>query len=159
MKSQIWIAVSVYVLVAIIKKRLKLSATLYEMLQILSLTMFERMPLDQLLAQAMREDADHMSDKQLILFEYRWDATDQRYLFNKIVNGMAVKMDKSGRIVVPNPIRDRLGLKPDRELVHKHADGVLLQVPVPHPTMVHQGTTQTNYSGLRPLPPAGNAGR
>jgi len=43
-KSQIWIAVSVYVLVAIVKKRLKLSTTLYEMLQILSLTMFERMP-------------------------------------------------------------------------------------------------------------------
>src|SRR6202040_518336 len=49
-KTQIWIAVSVYVLVAIIKKRLKLSVTLYEILQILSLTMFERMPLDQLLA-------------------------------------------------------------------------------------------------------------
>ena len=44
-KSQIWIAVSVYVLVAIVKKRLNLSASLYEMLQILSLTMFERMPL------------------------------------------------------------------------------------------------------------------
>ena len=42
-KSQIWIAISVYVLVAIVKKRLKLSASLYEMLQILSLTMFERM--------------------------------------------------------------------------------------------------------------------
>ncbi len=68
-KSQIWIAVSVYVLVAIVKKRLKLSASLYEMLQILSLTMFERMPLDQLLAQAVIEDADHISDKQLILFE------------------------------------------------------------------------------------------
>jgi hypothetical protein len=68
-KSQIWIAVSVYVLVAIVKKRLKLSTTLYEMLQILSLTMFERMPLDQLLAQAVIEDTDHMSDKQLILFE------------------------------------------------------------------------------------------
>jgi len=48
-KSQIWIAVSVYVLVAIVKKRLNLSASLYEMLQILSLTMFERMPLNQLL--------------------------------------------------------------------------------------------------------------
>jgi hypothetical protein len=35
----------------------------------LSLTMFERIPLDQLLAQAVREDADHMADKQLILFE------------------------------------------------------------------------------------------
>lgn len=69
MKSQIWIAVSVYVLVAIVKKRLKLSTTLYEMLQILSLTMFERMPSDQLLAQAVIEDTDHMSDKQLILFE------------------------------------------------------------------------------------------
>ena len=68
-KSQIWIAVSVYVLVAIVKKRLTLSATLYEMLQILSLTMFERMPLDQLLAQTMIEDTDHISDKQLILFE------------------------------------------------------------------------------------------
>ena len=41
-KTQIWIAVSVYVLVAIVKKRLNLSASLYEMLQILSLTMFER---------------------------------------------------------------------------------------------------------------------
>jgi len=48
-KSQIWIAVSVYVLVAIVKKRPNLSASLYEMLQILSLTMFERMPLNQLL--------------------------------------------------------------------------------------------------------------
>ena len=48
-KSQIWIAVSVYVLVAIVKKRLNLSASLYEILQILSLTMFERTPLDQLL--------------------------------------------------------------------------------------------------------------
>jgi hypothetical protein len=49
-KSQIWIAVSVYVLVAIIKKRLELSASLYEILQILSLTMFERMPINQLLS-------------------------------------------------------------------------------------------------------------
>jgi len=68
-KSQIWIAVSVYVLVAIIKKRLKLSASLYEILQILSLTMFERIPLDQLLAQAVADDIDRISDKQLILFE------------------------------------------------------------------------------------------
>ena len=68
-KSQIWIAVSVYVLVAIVKKRLKLSASLYEILQILSLTMFERMPLDQLLAQAVTDGIEHISDKQLILFE------------------------------------------------------------------------------------------
>ena len=45
-KSQIWIAVSVYVLVAIIKKRLNLPRSLYEMLQILSLNLFEKTPLD-----------------------------------------------------------------------------------------------------------------
>lgn len=49
-KTQIWIAISVYVLVAIIKKRFNLSASLYELLQILSLTLFERVPLIQLLA-------------------------------------------------------------------------------------------------------------
>ncbi len=68
-KSQIWIAVSVYVLVAIVKKRLKLSASLYQILQILSLTMFERMPVDQLLAQAVADDIEHIFDNQLILFE------------------------------------------------------------------------------------------
>jgi DDE family transposase len=68
-KSQIWIAVSVYVLVALVKKRLQLSASLYEILQIMSLTMFERMPLDQLLAQAVTDDIRCISDKQLILFE------------------------------------------------------------------------------------------
>lgn len=68
-KSQLWIAVSVYVLVAIIKKRLKLAASLHEILQILSLTMFERIPLDQLLAQIVAEDIDHDAAKQLFLFE------------------------------------------------------------------------------------------
>ncbi|MEI2422008.1 transposase, partial [Arthrospira platensis SPKY2] len=48
-KSQIWIAVSVYVLVAIVKKRLNLDASLYTLLQILSLTLFEKMPLQQAL--------------------------------------------------------------------------------------------------------------
>jgi len=48
-KSQIWIAISVYVLVAIIKKRLNLKTDLYTILQILSLTLFEKTPLDQLL--------------------------------------------------------------------------------------------------------------
>jgi IS4 transposase len=67
-KTQIWIAISVYVLVAIIKKRLNLSASLYELLQILSLTLFERIPLIQLLA-----DSDPATDllevhKQLNLF-------------------------------------------------------------------------------------------
>ena len=67
-RSQIWIAVSAYVLVAIVKKRLQLSASLYEILQILSLTMFEKIPLDQLLAQTMSDEIQPVSDNQLILF-------------------------------------------------------------------------------------------
>ena len=49
-KTQIWIAVSVYVLVAIVKKRLDLDASLYTLLQILSVTLFEKMPIHQALA-------------------------------------------------------------------------------------------------------------
>jgi len=67
-RSQIWIAVSAYVLVAIVKKRLHLSASLYEILQILSLTMFEKIPLDQLLAQTMSDEIQQAFDNQLILF-------------------------------------------------------------------------------------------
>lgn len=69
MKSQIWIAVSVYVLVAILKKRLALSASLYEILQILSLTMFERTPLDQLLARIPLGPDLLENPNQLILFD------------------------------------------------------------------------------------------
>lgn len=68
-KTQIWIAVSVYVLVAIVKKRLNLSASLYEMLQILSLTMFERMPLNQLLHNIITDDMQALSANQLDLFK------------------------------------------------------------------------------------------
>jgi hypothetical protein len=68
-KTQIWIAVSVYVLVAIVKKRLNISASLYEMLQILSLTMFEKIPLDQLLAKTVMGNIHVASANQLILFE------------------------------------------------------------------------------------------
>jgi hypothetical protein len=49
-KTQIWIAVCTYLLIAIVKKRLKLPHSLYEILQILSLTMFETIPINQLLA-------------------------------------------------------------------------------------------------------------
>ena len=68
-KTQIWIAVSVYVLVAIVKKRLELHASLYELLQILSLTMFERTPLDQLLASSVYTTMPNASSNQLILFD------------------------------------------------------------------------------------------
>jgi len=67
--AQIWIAISVYVLVAIVRKRLNLSASLYEILQILSLTMFERIPLDQLLNNIVTEDIQSLDANQLNLFE------------------------------------------------------------------------------------------
>jgi hypothetical protein len=57
-KSQIWIAVSVYVLVALVKKRLTLDASLYTLLQIFSLTLFEKMPLQQAFA-----DTDYKSEQ------------------------------------------------------------------------------------------------
>ena len=66
-KSQIWIAV--YVIVAIIKKRMNLSASLYQILQILSLTLFEKTPLDQLLANIVSSEIDSDRDNQLNLFE------------------------------------------------------------------------------------------
>jgi hypothetical protein len=68
-KTQIWIAVSVYVLVAIVKKRLNLSASLYEILQILSLTLFERIPMDQLLTKIVTDEIQSTSENQLFLFE------------------------------------------------------------------------------------------
>lgn len=68
-KSQIWIAVSVYVLVAILRKRLNITASLYEMLQILSLTMFERMALNQLLARMPLDTNSPDSTNQLFLFD------------------------------------------------------------------------------------------
>jgi transposase len=67
-KTQIWIAVSVYVLAAIIKKRLKLDTSLYTILQILSVTIFERTPLDQLLTKNYIEKQTDKDDKQLKLF-------------------------------------------------------------------------------------------
>jgi IS4 transposase len=68
-KTQIWIAVSVYVLVAIVKKRLKLPLSLYETLQILSLTLFEQTPLDQLLARAVNDLDPTDAHNQMNLFD------------------------------------------------------------------------------------------
>ena len=68
-KSQIWIAISVYVLIAIIKKRLLIKTDLYTMLQILSLTLFEKMPLNQLLTDRSYNDEDCAMRNQLSLFD------------------------------------------------------------------------------------------
>lgn len=68
-KTQVWIAVSVYVLVAIIKKRLGIKASLYSILQILSLTIFETMTLDQLLTECDQNMKINNDDIQLNLFD------------------------------------------------------------------------------------------
>ena len=67
-KAQIWIAVSVYVLVAIMKKRLKIEASLYTILQVLSVTIFERIPLLQALTDLDNKSDNDQKHNQLILF-------------------------------------------------------------------------------------------
>ena len=67
-KTQVWIAVCVYVLVAIVRKRLQLSASLYSILQILSVTPFERTPLLQLLTETPAPPDDGADPNQLNLF-------------------------------------------------------------------------------------------
>jgi hypothetical protein len=69
-KTQIWIAVSVYVLVAIVRKRLEMDASLYQILQILSVSLFEKTPILCAL-QAIEEDANFTENpNQLILFDF-----------------------------------------------------------------------------------------
>ena len=69
-KSQIWIAVSVYVLVAIVKKRLNLDASLYTLLQIFSLTLFEKMPIQQAFAGNDTFQNQDQNTNQLNLFAF-----------------------------------------------------------------------------------------
>ena len=69
-KTQIWIAVSVYVLVAIVRKRLGLEASLYQILQILSVTVFEKTPILQALQASDFENDLPDAGNQLILFDF-----------------------------------------------------------------------------------------
>ena len=69
-KTQIWIAVSVYVLVAIVRKRLRLEASFYQILQILSLTLFEKMPILRALQATDSQNELGANANQLILFEF-----------------------------------------------------------------------------------------
>ena len=68
-KTQIWIAVSVYVLVAIAKKKFMLNQTLYEILQILSISLCERMPINQLFQETQLQYFKEQNDNQLTLFD------------------------------------------------------------------------------------------
>jgi len=68
-KTQIWIAISIYVLVAIVKKDLKLSQNLYTILQVLSVTLFEKMPIFQAFSNITHTNQDYYIGNQLNLFD------------------------------------------------------------------------------------------
>jgi len=68
-KTQVWIAVSVYVLVAIAKKKFILQQSLYEILQILSISIFERMPINQLFQQTQKQYFKELNHNQLTMFD------------------------------------------------------------------------------------------
>jgi len=69
-KTQIWIAVSVYVLVAIVRKRLGVDVSLYQLLQIFSVALFEKTPILQALQQIDAQDDSPYSQNQMILFDF-----------------------------------------------------------------------------------------
>ena len=68
MKTQIWIAVSVYVLVAIVRKRLKLDVSLYTLMQVFSVTVFEKASIESVVFQEADSSEYVMADNQLNLF-------------------------------------------------------------------------------------------
>ena len=68
-KTQVWVAVATYVLVAIIKKRLGLDHSLYTILQILSIAVFEKKPISQVFSQNEYATEDEHEDNQLLLFD------------------------------------------------------------------------------------------
>jgi Transposase DDE domain/Domain of unknown function (DUF4372) len=69
-KTQIWIAVSVYVLVAIVRKRLKLDASLYTLMQVFSVTVFEKTSIESVISQTAYSSEHDVDDNQLNLFSY-----------------------------------------------------------------------------------------
>jgi hypothetical protein len=68
-KTQVWTAITVYVLVALVKKRLALALPLYTILQILSVTLFEKVALPQLLTDFDSENGEPDNVNQLTLFD------------------------------------------------------------------------------------------
>jgi hypothetical protein len=69
-KTQIWIAVSVYVLAAIVRKRLKLDLSLYTLMQVFSVTVFEKASIESIISQTADSSEPVMDDNQLNLFSY-----------------------------------------------------------------------------------------
>jgi AbrB family looped-hinge helix DNA binding protein len=109
----------------------------------------------------------HLSPRLLRGLRLAFDNTQIRtttrrlplYMVYGIVNGMELRIDKSGRIVVPKPLRERLGFKPDTELeAVEQPDGVLLKRVERRPSMtmiddlwVHQGIPQPGANWERIL--------
>ncbi|ABB31551.1 transposase IS4 family protein [Geobacter metallireducens RCH3] len=69
-KSQIWVALCIYLLVAITKKKLGVPCSLYTFLQILEVNLFEKKPISSLVAEALKRNADYPERNQLNLFNY-----------------------------------------------------------------------------------------
>lgn len=69
-KTQIWIAICAYLLVAITRKRLELPVSMHTFLQILEVNLFERMPINQIVEDAMKQKPTPVFDNQLKLFDY-----------------------------------------------------------------------------------------
>ena len=69
-KSQIWVALCIYLLVAITKKKLDIPCSLYTFLQILEVNLFEKKPISLLVAEALKRKIDTYDDNQLNLFNY-----------------------------------------------------------------------------------------
>jgi len=68
-KTQVWIAVSIYVLVAIAKKKFMLKQSLYEILQVLSISIFEKIPINQLFQQTQKQYFKELNHNQLTIFD------------------------------------------------------------------------------------------
>lgn len=66
-KTQVWIAISTYILVAIIKKELKIKHSIYTILQILSISLFEKNPIQSLFADLVLPESEAGIPKQLVL--------------------------------------------------------------------------------------------
>jgi len=69
--TQIWIGISVYVMIAIMKKLLKIRASLYKILQIVSVSVFEKMPISQLLTESNYKTEQPHDPNQLMLWDLR----------------------------------------------------------------------------------------
>lgn len=68
-RTQIWIAIAIYVLVAIAKKRFKLKQTLYEILQVISISIFDKTPITELFSKPIQQNFKELNDKQLKIFD------------------------------------------------------------------------------------------